>query len=394
MAEGSRVLAGLDVLLHDERRLRLLRNVRVGFLGHASSVTRRYVHAIDALIAAGVGLVRLYGPEHGLRGEAQMMVAVDHQVDALSGLPVVSLYGDCLDSLDPAAGALDGIDRLLIDVQDVGTRYYTYVATALKLARAATAAGVEVWVLDRPNPLGRRREGPSIEPGFHSFVGELAVPTRHGLSVAELFEWSRRRGDALSFETIRVQGWDALEPLRESAFTWALPSPNMPTMNTALVYPGGCLLEATNISEGRGTTRPFEIFGAPWLDAPRLGAALEALALPGVAYRRMSFSPTFDKFTGEICHGLQVHVTDLHRFEPLRTYAEIIRCVARLHPDAFGWRPGAYEFVEAIPAIDLLAGSSRLREIVSNGGSSADVKAWAQVPAELWESCEEAELYD
>lgn len=393
MRSAPAVKSGLDVLLRDEQKLATLRRQRVGLLGHAASVSADFEHAIDALIGAGVRLERLFGPEHGLRGEAQMMVGVQSAVDPLSGVPVVSLYGDTVESLAPETGALDGLDVLLIDVQDVGSRYYTYVATALKLCRAATAVDLPVIVLDRPNPIGRRREGPSVDLGFHSFVGELAVPTRHGLSVAELFEWAKRAGWAIHFETIACEGWDPTQALREKDFTWALPSPNMPTLETALVYPGGCLLEATNISEGRGTTRPFEIVGAPWIDARRWKASLDACELPGVAFRLASFIPTFDKFTGEACRGLQVHVTDSTRFEPLVTYAAMITRAAAQHPQDFGWRPGAYEFVEEIPAMDLLAGSDRLRALIEAGAPIDELQAWAQTPSALEESCREVERY-
>lgn len=394
MARELRVLSGLDVLLNDEARLEVLRKARVGLLGHASSVTSDFEHAIDALLLAGVKLERLFGPEHGLRGEVQMMVSVGDCVDRLSGLPVVSLYGDTMESLDPKNHALDDLDIVLVDVQDVGSRYYTYVSTALKLARACAAKGVSVWVLDRPNPIGRRREGPSILPGFHSFVGELAVPVRHGLTVAELFIWSKNQGDNLNFDVVRCEGWEPRRVLREKEFTWALPSPNMPTIETALVYPGGCLLEATNISEGRGCTRPFEIIGAPWLDATQLKARLDEEALPGVAFRVVSWIPTFDKFEGEACRGLQIHVIDPEVFRPLMTYARIIAHAAALHPNQFGWRPGAYEFVEEIPAIDLLAGSPKLRELLEANAALEDFEAWIRTPSELLRSCEEAEIYD
>lgn len=393
MARELRVLSGLDVLLNDEARLELLRKARVGLLGHASSVTLEFEHAIDALLRVGVRLERLFGPEHGLRGEVQMMVSVGDCVDRLSGLPVVSLYGDTVESLDPKNHALDDLDIVLVDVQDVGSRYYTYVATALKLARACAAKGIAVWVLDRPNPIGRRREGPSILPGFHSFVGELAVPTRHGLSVGELFVWSKNQGDNLNFEVVRCEGWEPAQVLRESEFTWALPSPNMPTIDTAFVYPGGCLLEATNISEGRGCTRPFEFIGAPWIDAVELKARLDAEGLPGVRFRVVSWIPTFDKFVGEACRGLQIHVVDQESFRPLITYALIIAHAARIHPDDFGWRPGAYEFVEEIPAIDLLAGSARLRELIEGNGTREDFEDWARTPQALLKTCEEAEIY-
>lgn len=388
------IVTGLDRLLQNRPYLDHLQGLRVGFLGHAASITGEFEHAIDALIRHGVTPVRLFGPEHGLRGEAQMMVAVDHAVDSDTGIPVQSLYGADFASLSPAADAVRDLDLILIDVQDVGARYYTYVATALKLCEMATELGVNVLVLDRPNPIGRKREGPGIDPGFHSFVGELAVPQRHGLSVAELFTWAVKQGRNLRYEILGCEGWDPHARLREDDFPWSMPSPNMPTLETAIVYPGGCLLEATNISEGRGTTRPFELFGAPWIDSAKLQRTLQDAELPGVAWRRASFMPTFDKFAGIGCSGLQLHVTDHARFLPLRSYGAIILAVARQHPEHFAWRPGAYEFVEDIPAIDLLAGSPRLRAMIEDEGDFDDVESWALCPPELDASCRAAEHYE
>lgn len=385
---------GLDRLLKNTDYLRFLQKKRVGLLAHAASVTSDVEHAIDALIRHGVTPVRLFGPEHGLRGEAQMMVAVQDAVDPLTGIPIQSLYGDDEASLAPRREAVGDLDVILIDVQDVGARYYTYVATALKLCALATELGVNVIVLDRPNPIGRTREGGGIEQGFHSFVGELAVPNRHGLTVAELFNWALQNGAKIFYEVIGLEGWNGDVLLSEDDFAWAMPSPNMPTLRTALVYPGACLLEATNISEGRGTTRPFELFGAPWIDARALKDMLDNANLPGVLWRMASFLPTFDKFEGEVCQGLQIHVFDKQAFRPLRTYAAIILAVKKLHPEHFGWRPGAYEFVEDIPAIDLLAGSTRLREIIESSGSFEAIEQWATCPPALEASCRNAEHYD
>jgi|SRR5690625_144656 len=384
---------GLDRLLANPQYLSYLAQKKVGALVHTASVTSQFEHAIDALVRAGVRPVRLFGPEHGLRGEAQMMVAVDHAIDPITQIPIQSLYGNDEASLAPQIQAVQDLDVILIDIQDVGTRYYTYVATALKLCEIATEVDTQVILLDRPNPLGRQREGGAILPGFHSFVGELSVPNRHGLSAAELFTYAAKQGRNLRYEVIAVEGWQPDQLLTEADFPWALPSPNMPTLQTALVYPGGCLLEATNVSEGRGTTRPFEMFGAPWIDPVALQKKLREAELPGVHWRIASFAPTFDKFTGENCYGLGVHVSDPQRFEPLRTYAAAILAIQQLHPKEFGWRPGAYEFVETIPAIDLLAGSTRLREIIENQGNFDDIQQWAVCPPDLRAACQGAEHY-
>lgn len=387
------IVNGLDRLLANTQYLSHLQSLRVGALVHTASVTARFEHAIDALLRVGITPVRLFGPEHGLRGEAQMMIAVEHATDPITHLPIQSLYGDDEASLEPQRQAVEDLDLILIDIQDVGSRYYTYVATALKLCEIATEVGTQVLLLDRPNPLGRRREGPAIEPGFHSFVGELSVPNRHGLTTAELFSYAVQQGRALQYDVLAVEEWNAADLLNEADFPWALPSPNMPTLHTALVYPGGCLLEATNISEGRGTTRPFEMFGAPWINAVALQRTMQDAQLPGVHWRIASFAPTFDKFTAQNCYGLGVHVHDPTTFEPLRTYAALILAVKTLHPSEFDWRPGAYEFVEDIPAIDLLAGSTALRDIIENDGNFDDIQAWAACPEPLNTACQKAEHY-
>lgn len=387
------LVTGLDRLLANTAYLSYLATQRVGALVHAASVTSTFEHAIDALTRTGIKPVRLFGPEHGLRGEAQMMIAVEHATDPITNIPIQSLYGTDEASLIPQRQAVEDLDVVLIDIQDVGSRFYTYVATALKLCEIATEVDTHVILLDRPNPLGRRREGPDIRAGFHSFVGELSIPNRHGLTVAELFGYAARHGRNLRYEVITMEGWNPRTLLSESDFPWALPSPNMPTLQTAVVYPGGCLLEATNVSEGRGTTRPFELFGAPWIDPLALQKELQKAALPGVHWRVASFAPTFDKFTGQNCYGLSAHVYDPNVFEPLRSYAAAILAIQKLHPRDFDWRPGAYEFVEDIPAIDLLAGSPDLRNIIEDQGDFDDIEAWASCPPELDAACRNVEHY-
>lgn len=387
------LVTGLDRLLANTAYLSYLATQRVGALVHAASVTSTFEHAIDALTRTGIKPVRLFGPEHGLRGEAQMMIAVEHATDPITNIPIQSLYGTDEASLIPQRQAVEDLDVVLIDIQDVGSRYYTYVATALKLCEIATEVDTHVILLDRPNPLGRRREGPDIRTGFHSFVGELSIPNRHGLTVAELFGYAARHGRNLRYEVITMEGWNTQTLLSESDFPWALPSPNMPTLQTALVYPGGCLLEATNVSEGRGTTRPFELFGAPWIDPLALQKELQKAELPGVHWRVASFAPTFDKFTGQNCYGLSAHVYDPAVFEPLRSYAAAILAIQKLHPQDFDWRPGAYEFIEDIPAIDLLAGSPDLRNIIEDQGDFDDIEAWASCPSELDAACRNVEHY-
>ena len=375
-------LTGLDRLLLDPARFGAL-GCRAGLLGHPASVSARFEHAADALLAAGVDLVRLFGPEHGLRGEAQYMEAVGHEVDPLTGIESVSLYGAEIDDLRPKPEQLADLDLVIIDLQDVGSRYYTYIYTALFMAEACAKAGVRCLLLDRPNPIGDAVEGPALIPAFRSFVGWLNLPTRHGLTTAEVLTFARQQGWELTHEVVPMEGYSADLWMDHHTAPWVLPSPNMPTMDTALVYPGMCLLEGTNISEGRGTTRPFEMFGAPFVNAPALAALLESLPLPGVCWRRCAFVPTFDKFTKERCYGLGIHVTDRQAYRPLLTGAAIVWAIARLHPDHFAWRSDAYEFVDDIPAIDLLFGSDEPRRLIDAGAPFGDLAAALETPAEL-----------
>jgi len=272
---------------------------------------------------------------------------------------------------------------LVVDLQDVGARYYTFVWTALLAVRAASRLGVHVVLLDRPNPLGRLLEGRSQEPGFTSFVGWEPVPIRHGLTLAEIVSHFAAAdglplGPSGALSVVPVDGWDGT---REAALDrpWVLPSPNMPTADTALVYPGGCLLEGTNLSEGRGHTRPFEVFGAPWLDGRALARAFAELGLEGQAVRPLTFIPTFHKHGGVACGGVEVHPLDA-RFRPVAVYTALIALAARLAPRDFAFRTERYEFVDHIPAFDLLTGSARTRQAIVAG---EDVRALVAAVSEV-----------
>jgi uncharacterized protein YbbC (DUF1343 family) len=352
----------------------------VGVLCHPASVASDLTHAVDRLIEAGVRPKRLYGPEHGVRGEAQDMIGVDDDHDRRTGIPVVSLYGETFESLAPSAADLADIDVLVVDLQDVGSRYYTYIWTMVLALEAAFRAGVAVIVLDRPNPLGGLAiEGGTVGEAYESFVGLGAVPVRHGLTIGEVarlrlpgMPWGGARfarpieGD---LTVVPMRGWRRAMNFVEAGLPWVMPSPNMPTPATALVYPGQCLFEATNLSEGRGTTRPFEIVGAPFLDGYAWVAALvemnrKELPLPGVRFRPLSFRPTFHKFAGRSCGGVQLHVTDRAAFRPYATGIALIASAHRLAPDEFRWRTEPYEFVADPPAIDLLSGGDDVRRTV------------------------------
>jgi uncharacterized protein YbbC (DUF1343 family) len=372
------VVPGIEVLCG--REAGLVRGARVGLIAHPASVTRSLAHAAEALAAAGARVVRLFAPEHGSGGGAQDMVAVDERRDALTGLPVVSLYGDDEASLTPAEAALAGLDLLVADLADVGARYYTFYATIVRALGAAARAGLRVAVCDRPNPLGGVLiEGNLVGPGYGSFVGELPVPNRHGMTVGELCRFAAvERGLALDLTVVPCAGWSRALWWDETGLPWVLPSPNMPTLETATVYPGMCLVEATNLSEGRGTTRPFELAGAPWLDGRALAAQLARWGLPGVAFRPVRFLPAFQKHAGSECQGVQLHVTDRLAFRPVLTGVAFLAAARAQDPARFRWRSEPYEFVADRPAIDLLAGGPGWREAIETGVEPAVMAAaWA-----------------
>lgn len=384
------MLAGLDRLPDSAPLVARLRSSRVAVLAHPASVDRRLRHIGDVLDSLGVRPALFFGPEHGYGGEAQDMIGVADAADPRTGAPIVSLYGDRFEDLSPKPEHLAKADVLLVDLADVGARYYTFVWTALLAARAAAKAGVHTILLDRPNPLGglaRDLEGAPQLPGFLSFVGLLPIPVRHSLTVAEIVAHFAAR-DGLSLGptgalSVLAADWDraSLAPAWDRPFV--LPSPNMPTFETALVYPGGCLLEGTNLSDGRGLTRPFEITGAPWIDGRRLAADLTAAALPGFVARPCTFRPTFHKHASTLCGGVQIHVTDPTVFRPYTTYIALIGHARAQAPDRFRFRTERYEYVDTIPALDLLTGSSTVRTALERGDDPGEVaRAAAAVPPE------------
>jgi len=358
------VKTGLEVLLADQART--LRGQRVGLLCHPASVDARLRHAAPLLRDAGVDLRCLLGPQHGLRGETQdNMIEWEGFRDPETGLPVYSLYGE---HRKPTPAMLRDIDTLVIDLQDVGARYYTFVWTMLLCLEACAEEKTRVVVLDRPNPLGGDREGNVLVMAWRSFVGLAPVPMRHGMTVGELALLLRDLFDLLvEVEVVRMEGWRPGMFFDETGLPWVMPSPNMPTLDTALVYPGMCLLEGTELSEGRGTTRPFEICGAPWIDPGRLVGALADQALPGCVFRPLHFEPTFQKHAGRLCGGVQIHVFDRVRFRPVRTAVAVLATARALWPGEFAWRQPPYEYERVRLPIDVLAGGPALREAVDAG---------------------------
>jgi uncharacterized protein YbbC (DUF1343 family) len=382
----DRVRTGLEIFLDPASEgSGLLRGARLGVVAHAASIDAGGRHLIDRLAQDGrFRLVRLFGPEHGIRGEAQDMETVSEPADRATGVPIVSLYGDTEESLRPSARHLEGLDALVYDLQDVGSRYYTFVTTLSYLMEAAREADLPVVVLDRPNPIGGLAlEGPVLDPAFASFVGRYPIPVRHGLTTGELARlFNEEFGIGCDLRVVPMHGWVRRMQFEDTGLPWVLPSPNMPTPETARVYPGGCLLEGTNLSEGRGTTRPFELAGAPWVDPVALREACaqagDEEGLDGALFRAASFRPMFQKHAGRSCGGVQVHVTDRDGFRPLATYLVLVREARRLAPDLFDWRRERYEFVSDRLAIDLLLGRADLRSMLEEGAPLAAMEAaWA-----------------
>ncbi len=297
------------------------------------------------------------------------MEAVPETSDPGSGLPVVSLYGRTASSLRPRPEHLDGLDAIVWDLQDVGSRYYTFVYTLSHVMEAAAAVRIPVVVLDRPNPIGGTGiEGPVLDPSLASFVGRYPVPVRHGMTAGELAGlFHGAFGIDCDLRVVPMHGYRRWMHFEDTGLPWVAPSPNMPAVATARVYPGGCLIEGTNLSEGRGTTRPFELVGAPWLDGRRLAATLAAESLPGALFRGASFRPMFHKHAGKVCDGVQVHVSDRETFRPFATYLALLREARLLSPDSFDWRREPYEFESSRLAIDLLLGVPGLREALERG---------------------------
>jgi molybdopterin-guanine dinucleotide biosynthesis protein MobB len=363
----SSVRFGIDVLLDKPWPVA---GKRIGLITNASGMTSRGVPTWKALRAAtNVRLVRLFGPEHGLEGGAVYMEAVQGSIHAPSGLPVVSLYGATAESLKPRREHVADLEAIVFDVADVGSRYYTYIWTMLLAMEACAGSRLRFVVCDRPNPIGGEVEGAPASSGYLTFVGLHPIPVRHGMTAGELARLfaAERRLD-LDLVVSPAAGWARELTYEAAGLPWTPPSPNMPTTDTALVYPGMCLLEGTNLSEGRGTTRPFEIFGAPWLESMSFSDALNALALPGVAFFPAQFRPMFDKHAGLQCGGARLHLTDRATFRPFQTGLRIIEAARRAAPLDFRWRTEAYEFDQR-PAIDLLTGSPRFRAAIESGES-------------------------
>ena len=360
------VTLGIDRLLTTDRRL--VEGRRIGVVSNPASINASFRHTADLLFDdPGVTVGAIFGPQHGFRADVQdNMIETPHARDARRQVPIFSLYSE---TREPTAEMLKEIDALVIDLQDVGTRVYTYIYTMANCMRAAARHGVRVIVCDRPNPVnGTAVEGHLLEPGFTSFVGQFPIPLRHGMTIGELARlFNDTFGLNADLEVVPMDGWRRSMFFDETKLPWVIPSPNLPTLESAIVYPGAVLFEGTMLSEGRGTTRPFELIGAPWIDGERFADAMNARGLAGVQFRPVFFEPTFQKHARQTCGGSQAHVTDRNAFEPVRVAVEMLDEFRRQDPAKFAWRQPPYEYEHEKMPIDILYGSTALRDAVESG---------------------------
>ena len=376
MEKTPKVRTGLMEVLSGARPE--LRKAKLGLIVHPASVTPEVTASMDALHASGLNLVALFGPQHGARGEKQdNMIESDDFRDSRLDVPVHSLYSD---HRKPTQQMLEGLDALVYDLQDVGVRVYTFVWTMTLAMEACKEAGIKFVVLDRPNPLGGMvREGAILEPGFESFVGLHRIPLRHGLTAGELAKLANEEfGIGCDLDVVSCRNLERSDWFDDTGLPYVLPSPNLPTMDSCVVYPGMVLLEGTMLSEGRGTARPFEIFGAPYIDPYEMVSKLEKFELPGVKFRPCYFEPTFNKHQEKLCGGAQLHVTDREAFRSVRAAAAVIATIHDMAPDDFEWRPPPYEYEYEKMPIDILWGNDGLRLGIEAGKDALEIVADAE----------------
>ena len=366
------VRLGSDLVFSSSR----LSGARIGVVCNHASVDRGFVHVLDRIATApGVTLAAIFGPQHGFRSDVQdNMVETPHVDDPGRRVPIYSLYSE---TREPTAEMLRGLDALVIDLQDIGARIYTYIYTMANCLRAARRHGVPVLVCDRPNPIdGTDIEGSALVPGYESFVGQFPIPMRHGMTIGELARlFNEHFGIGASLEVVKMEGWTRDMYADATGLPWVMPSPNMPTLDTAIVYPGTVLFEGIMLSEGRGTTRPFELVGAPWIEAESFARQMNALKLPGAYFRPAVFEPTFQKHAKHACGGCQIHVTNRAAFKPVLTGVALIATFHRANPSKFAWRQPPYEYEHNKMPIDILAGSDTLRQQIEAGVPAAEIAA-------------------
>lgn len=379
----GQTVAGLEVLLTEQQAL--VAGKRVGLITNHTGVDRQMNHAIDLIRKApGARLTALFAPEHGIRGLVQAGGKVADTVDERSGVKVYSLYGAVR---RPTPEMLAEVDVLVYDIQDVGARFYTFISTMGEGMDAAAEKGIPFIVLDRPNPLADLRvEGRMMDMSYKSFVGAYPIPARFGMTPGELAGFYRDRMEKkVDLKVVKMRNWKRSTWYDQTGLAWIPPSPNIPTLTAAIVYPGTCLIEGTNVSEGRGTTTPFEIIGAPWIDGYKLADELRKANLPGILFRPAGFTPTFSKYQGEVCQGVQLHVVDRDRFEPVRTALHLLKALKQLWPDKFQWRS----------SLDRLSGSDDVRLALERGDTPEQiVESWSAALKEYEEVRRGYFLYD
>jgi len=372
---------GLEILLSDPR---ICLGRRIGLMVNQSSLTASLEYSWEALAKKGVKIERIFSPEHGVFATEQDQIAVGSKPTA--GIETVSLYGNSEASLVPDRALLEGLDLIIFDMQDVGSRYYTYVNTLALTMEAVSGMGIELMVLDRPNPLGGELvEGPMLDPRFHSFVGMFPVPVRHGLTAGELagLYLDHAKPD-LKLTVIQMQEWERRMLYADTGLPWIPPSPNMPTVETAAVYPGMCLFEGLNVSEGRGSTTPFQLSGAPFINPMELADRCRSFDLDGVLFRPTWFRPTFHKFSGEEIGAIWLHITNPQLFRPFATGVAMTAAINSLYGEQLQFLQEVYEFNDTIPAFDLLTGSSRIRTTILEGGEVQDILySWQEEEGEF-----------
>ncbi|MDQ3129781.1 MAG: DUF1343 domain-containing protein [Acidobacteriota bacterium] len=371
--QSRAVKLGLEKGLDNE--LQLFKNKRIGLICNQASVDHKFRHSADLFFEnSNINLVSLFGPQHGIRGDVQdNMVETLHTVDKKTGLPIFSLYSE---TRTPTAEMLSGIDTIVFDLQDVGCRVYTFIYTMANAMRACASNDKEFIVLDRPNPIGGENvEGNCLEKGNESFVGQYPIPMRHGLTVGELAQlFNEEFSISCDLKVIRMEGWQRDLYLDETDSPWVMPSPNIPTLETAVVFPATVYFEGTQVSEGRGTTKPFEIVGAPFIETDRFQNALAKLELPGVIFREINFLPTFQKHKNEVCGGVFLHITDRKQFKPVITGIGLIKTLYELYSEEFNWKTPPYEYVYDRNPFDVIAGTTKTRKQIESGLSLEEIE--------------------
>ncbi|MEO6589443.1 MAG: DUF1343 domain-containing protein [Pyrinomonadaceae bacterium] len=382
---------GLEKIVNKD--LSLLKNQRVGLICNQASVNHRFEHSADLFFEhSEINLCALFGPQHGIRGDVQdNMVETKHSTDKKTGLPVYSLYSD---TREPTEEMMSKLDTLVFDLQDVGCRVYTFIYTMAFAMRACSKFNKKFVVLDRPNPInGVNVEGNNLEVGHESFVGLFPIPMRHGLTTGELAMLFNREFDInCELEIVSMKGWDRKLYYDETDCPWVMPSPNMPTVDTAVVFPGTVMFEGTQISEGRGTTRPFEIVGATYFDGQEFATKLIELDLPGIIFRPTNFLPTFQKYKAEACSGVFLHVTDRTAFEPVLTGVALIKTAFEMYKESFKWKDTPYEYEFDRNPFDVINGSGKIRQLIEAGNSLNDIKQFWENDVLQFESMREKYL--